>query len=537
MSMAGTGRNNSRWWKGAMLVTAAAFIGKVLSALYRVPYQNMAGDQGLYVYQQVYPLLGTAMILAMYGFPVALSGLMIERGADKTWKEADTTAYAAFMVLLLVHGLVFGLLLFSAPVIAGWMGDPALADILRLAGGVLLLVPFISTVRGYYQGLGNMHPAAVSHLAEQVIRSAGIIGGTAIVVWFGFGPYAAGKAAAAASVLGAAVCAGYLVFVWTRRGAPFSVSVVDVFRRIKEIRAAVLLRGLPAASGAMIFLLYQWIDAFTVVRILTESGTEPGYAKSLKGMFDRGQPLLQFGTVLATSAAMTVVPLIQKEKQTGREEAAGHYAGLTLRLVLFLGSAAAAGLIMTAEPVNVMLFQNDSGTGALRVLAVTLLFSGVVMITSAVMQGHHYFIRPVLFLGIGAVVKAAGNIALLPLFGIQGAAASTVLGMAVTAGCGILCIVRLRVVNVPGGRWMGRLAASLAAMAVLLVMLDYGYEWIFTERTRPAAAWQALTSAAAGASLQVILMKKWSLFTREERMLLPVFHHLDHRPHQKGDKL
>ncbi|SFM31102.1 putative polysaccharide biosynthesis protein [Salibacterium qingdaonense] len=536
MMMTGGDSNNSRWWKGAMFVTAAAFTGKVLSALYRVPYQNMAGDQGLYVYQQVYPLLGTAMITAMYGFPVALSGMIMEQGADQNPKEAEVTARAAFVLLFLLHGLLFTSLAFTSPFIASWMGDPQLAGILRQAGLVLVLVPFISMVRGYYQGLGNMQPAAVSHLTEQVIRSGAIIGFTALVVFNGFGTYAAGEAAAAASVLGAAASAGYLYVIWRRRDNPGPVFVSEVIQRVKEIGGALLVRGLLAASGAMIFLLYQWVDAFTVVRVLTGQAADAEQAKALKGIFDRGQPLLQFGTVLATSFAMTVVPLIQKEKTTEGADRSAAYAGFALRLTLFTGSAAAAGLIMIAEPVNIMLFENQAGTGALRILSAALLFSGIIMITSAVMQGHYQFILPVLFLGLGVVVKAAGNVMLLPVFGIGGAAAATVLGMAVTAGCTSISMFRIQAVRLPSGTWIVKLAASLALMVLLLAGMNAGYDLLSAGTNRLPAAGQALTATAAGVVLQAVLVKKWGLFTEEERMHLPLFHHLDSPSKSKGEE-
>ena len=43
--------------KGAVLLTIAGFIVKLLSAVYRVPFQNLVGDQGFYIYQQVYPFV------------------------------------------------------------------------------------------------------------------------------------------------------------------------------------------------------------------------------------------------------------------------------------------------------------------------------------------------------------------------------------------------------------------------------------------------------------------------------------------------
>lgn len=34
------------FWRGAIILTIASFVTKVLSAFYRIPYQNIAGDVG-----------------------------------------------------------------------------------------------------------------------------------------------------------------------------------------------------------------------------------------------------------------------------------------------------------------------------------------------------------------------------------------------------------------------------------------------------------------------------------------------------------
>lgn len=65
--------------KNVTLLTIAAFISKGLAVLYRVPYQNITGDIGFYVYQQIYPFYAVAFILSMYGFPVVISKLVAEK--------------------------------------------------------------------------------------------------------------------------------------------------------------------------------------------------------------------------------------------------------------------------------------------------------------------------------------------------------------------------------------------------------------------------------------------------------------------------
>ncbi|MFB8736447.1 oligosaccharide flippase family protein [Bacillus sp. SL00103] len=53
-------KNVNQYWlfQGAVILTIAGLLSKVLSAVYRVPFQNIVGDTGFYIYQQVYPFLG-----------------------------------------------------------------------------------------------------------------------------------------------------------------------------------------------------------------------------------------------------------------------------------------------------------------------------------------------------------------------------------------------------------------------------------------------------------------------------------------------
>ena len=63
-------KSNRQMMQGALVLSLAAFIAKILSAVYRVPFQNMVGNTGFYVYQQVYPIYGIGMTFALSGFPV-----------------------------------------------------------------------------------------------------------------------------------------------------------------------------------------------------------------------------------------------------------------------------------------------------------------------------------------------------------------------------------------------------------------------------------------------------------------------------------
>ncbi|MFL6517300.1 MAG: hypothetical protein ACJ8GL_04410, partial [Bacillus sp. (in: firmicutes)] len=40
-------------FRGAFILMLAALLTKILSAFYRIPFQNIVGDIGFYIYQQV----------------------------------------------------------------------------------------------------------------------------------------------------------------------------------------------------------------------------------------------------------------------------------------------------------------------------------------------------------------------------------------------------------------------------------------------------------------------------------------------------
>lgn len=64
--------------RGAFILSVAAIIAKVLSAVYRIPLQNLVGNTGFYVYQQIYPIYGIGMTFALNGYPNFISKIIAE---------------------------------------------------------------------------------------------------------------------------------------------------------------------------------------------------------------------------------------------------------------------------------------------------------------------------------------------------------------------------------------------------------------------------------------------------------------------------
>ena len=92
-------------FNGVIILTLALIIVKVLSAIYRVPYQNVLGDQGLYAYQQVYPIVALGMILSMNAIPSAVTQVLGVNSSISTYSKVmlrlQYVGFAIFVVIFI----------------------------------------------------------------------------------------------------------------------------------------------------------------------------------------------------------------------------------------------------------------------------------------------------------------------------------------------------------------------------------------------------------------------------------------------------
>ncbi|UOQ44668.1 polysaccharide biosynthesis protein [Halobacillus salinarum] len=503
--------------KGAILLSLAGLFSKVLSAGYRIPLQNIAGDLGFYIYQQVYPILGMALTLSLYGFPVAISKLVSEIEEEGQRLSLKSFYIPALTWLLGICLSVFALGYVQAGNIAAVMGDPKLTPSIRAAFFAFLLLPFTSLIRGIYQGQNNMQPTAVSQVIEQVLRVALIIATAVYAVTSGH-IYQIGIGASAAAVLGsigAAVFLGYSA----RKDHLWSCSPWSNFS--VSFPKTILFYGLFICLNYMLLLLFQMVDSLTLVPQLTHTGISDVKAKVLKGVFDRGQPLVQLGTVLASSIALALIPSVTKRKFAEHKEEVQRYIFSAVKFSLLLALGATIGLITLFPEVNTLFFQDNKGTGALRLLMSVILFSSLAITLSSVLQGLGRVTHTAVLVLVGVFLKSIGNVFLIPHFGLYGAALSTVVAMVAVMAGNFFWLARY----FPLTKWrtFPWSAAILAAagMAAVLQAVRQLEAYVPVGEDRIILLIFTLALVALGAFIYVVLLLTFGALTERELEPLP----------------
>ncbi|WP_214627134.1 oligosaccharide flippase family protein [Paenibacillus agaridevorans] len=229
----------------------------------------------------------------------------------------------------------------------------------------------------------------------------------------------------------------------------------------------------------------------------------------------------------------------------GAAEMLGLRLTLLLRLAWLLGGAATIGLVLLAEPINVMLYKDASGTTALALIGFTALAGCVSAVVAPALQALGAARIPALLLLLAALLKGALNAALVPSLGIEGAALSGVVALSAAAMLGAAALhhaaARLRLPHgtaPAAGGWRPAAAGvfALAVMAAALWLCERALGGGALEGLPPraAAAVLALTGVAVGAAAFGAAMLRGGAIGAREWRALPGGEELAARLRRRG---
>ncbi|MCI2172570.1 putative polysaccharide biosynthesis protein [Schleiferilactobacillus perolens] len=412
----------------AALLSIAALIAKVLSAFYRVPLQNLAGDLGFYVYQQVYPLYGIGMTFALNGLPVFISRLVAEKSAA----DRPGLIKQLRMILVAVSLLAFVGFQLTAGWIAQAMGDPGLTPMIQAVAWMYLFMPTLALGRGYYQGVLDMSPTAVSQVVEQILRVAVIIW----AAWYyhshpGMDYYQMGTFAMMGATAGA-IGAAITLYRYRHRD-PFwhTVKMATPDNSWSLLTRRLVLQGGSICLFAAALILFQLVDSFTVARSLQSIGTMPIEARALKGIYDRGQPLVQLGLVLSSAFGTTLVPNLTHALQTGNRLRIQRLATQVTHISLMFSVAATAGLIALLPWINQFLFGDREQLITLGLYLVAIVLVAMINTYNSILQSVGNYRAATYGLLIGLALKIVLTGPLIRIFGLAGGSISTLIGLGV----------------------------------------------------------------------------------------------------------
>ena len=425
---------------GAFFLGLGAFLSKLLGAIYRIPLTNLLGSTGLGLYQLVFPVYTVLLDFSGAGVPSALSRII--SSADENDRQKSAHEYlGASLKLLALLGSVGTILMFvlSKPLSMLQGNVLAFKGYIFLAPSILA-VSLISCFRGYFQGLMNMKPTAISQVVEQFVKL-----GVGLILVYLLMPNVSNAVAGAtfAITVSEIVALLFLYITYKRKGSPYPLIVKQdrkaLFFRIKKI----VLVTLPITLVGIMLPLSQVIDSCLVINILNRYRRD---ATSLYGLLGGVvTTVIGLPVSICYGVATVAIPAISSAKA---KRSQGKNAVRTILLTLLVAVPSAIACAVFAPTIIRILFSRLVGQekviaiNLLRLSSVNVVLLSLIQTTNAIFIGKGRLYFPVISLGVGVIVKVMLNVVLLnkAQLNIYGGA------IAVIACYFVVCLINLSVI-------------------------------------------------------------------------------------------
>ncbi len=456
--------------KGAAILLLSAIIAKLLGACFKIPLTNVLGGTGMGYFSSAYGLLLPVYALSVTGLSAAVAQAVSRAAALSRYNEVRRVHTAARLACG-IFGLLLsaGMLLLAEPFSFHIAAQPnALFSVLAIAPAALFGC-LTAVERGYWEGLQNMTPTAVSQAIEAIAK-LGL--GLWFCQWVLTHPQKVcawvppnvplSALAAAAAVLGVtcSTLIGWLYFLLHNLSGKTKLPAGnDTASPMGVILRRLLYVMIPVALGSLVTNLTSLLDLVTMMRCLgrvqafhTDTLTErfgaiansPDFPAFVYGSFT-GMAITVFNLIPSVTNMLGKSALPRAAALWAKHDSAAvaAHTRTVIAAAAVIALPAAGGLAVLAEPVMLVLYSGHPEEAAIAASALRSLLPGMVCLCltfplCSILQGIGKAVLPVKYMLAGVAVKLAGNLLLIsnPIFCITGA------GIA-TSACYILLLIMI----------------------------------------------------------------------------------------------
>ncbi|WP_261131759.1 polysaccharide biosynthesis protein [Bacillus sp. Marseille-Q3570] len=416
---------NGTFVKSTIILTIATLVSKILGSVFRIPLQNIAGDEVLGIFTLVYPVYMTALILSVAGIPLAISQLISKARVENDQQEIRNI-FVTSSILAVLFGLVsFSLLTGLSEQLAQVLGGQKTRLSIIIVSITLLIAPYMAVYRGFFQGYENMKPTALSQVLEQFVRVALVIAIAYYTVSMDLSNEIVAGGVMIGSSIGALLSLVYLRYLFQISSLKPRSKVKYSWGDFKITSRRILKVSLPICVGALTMALLNVVDSLSIPFSLKLAGGEGTEINYQYGLYGRGLSLVQIATVFSTSIVLPLIPLISKNLALKEYETTNNVIVKSQNLAHLFSWPAAIGLLALTLPLNLGLFTDLNGSQVLALIGFSSVFTSLTVLGTGILQGLEESKIAAWVIVVGALVKMLLNFIFIQFYGLIGAAIAT----------------------------------------------------------------------------------------------------------------
>lgn len=440
-------KNSSQsFLKGAFILTLSMIAVKLCGLAQKVLLTNLYGklggsfaEFGTALFSNAYELYVPLFTLATVGFPIAVSRLVSESYAKERYNDIKQIYKVAKPFFIVMGVLCFLLMAVGSFFYIEYINSPYSLPAMLVLAPTIFFGCLVSVYRGYYEGLRNMTPTAISEVLEAFSKIAIGVVLSYIVVNVGANQYASTGTifgltfestdeayrtlvaiSVAASILGITM-GSVIAFLYLR--IRFSLNKGDIpeeyyLRSVeavskRETFSKMCKTALPVGIGALVMSISSTIDATIIQNLMYNMAvTQPQALLAefnhvldneitdekitihtcIWGYYSASVTLSSLVVAVTQVFGTSAMPNVTNAYTKGNKVELKEAIETVLRLTTMFAFPCAIGLAVLAEPVLSLVYSGNPnisqfGGEVLQVLGLSVIFMGTITPICSMLQG------------------------------------------------------------------------------------------------------------------------------------------------------
>ena len=478
--------------KGAIILAVGAMLVKIIGVVFKIPLINLIGSSGLGYFNTAYDLYLLIYTLAVAGLPVAVAKMIAESVAQKRYKDVTRIYKASLRAFLLTGTIGFILMVGGSFIFVKFIRNSGAIYSLLALSPMVFFSCMIAAQRGYYEGLRNMYPTAVSQIIEALAKLLlGLFLAYAVVIYgqdyylqhgkvFFITPLDAADAeriinalGAAAAILGVTIgsilATVYLLIYHKGKGKPFTDEEIEASppaRSYSAVIKSLVKIAIPVCLGALVLNLTAFVDLSFLQRRIgdivvkipdfaekyypgTSLSAAPGseLANTLYGYYGYALILYAIVPTITQAFGVSALPTVTTAWTKGDRSRLKDGIESALKITALIAFPAGLGLTVMSEPILTLIYGSDPlgvqiAAPLLSVLGISVIFLSFSSPVNSMLQAIGKQKIPVILLVSGGIIKIVTNYVLvgIPSININGAPIGTLCCCAFVTVCGLIAL-------------------------------------------------------------------------------------------------
>ncbi len=446
---------------GAVILMLAALIARVIGFVYRIYLSNLIGAEGMGLFQLISPVYSLVILTLTSGISIAVSKMVAFEVAKNNPVNPGKITHMALVIIVAAGAASSLLIIANLDFISNkLLGDP------RTYLSLFALVPCIpfiaaaSALKGYFYGIQDVVPTAISQIAEQVARMALLYFTASVILKLGL-EYACALATVGMAV-GEIVNASILAIMYAVRRKKERRTIAGtaaprprICRRKISILKEMFRISIPVSANRFITSAMAAAEMILIPARLLAGGMDYRLSMETFGkLMGMAMPLIYFPSVVTSSLAVTLVPAISEALSLNNRKLAASRISKSIQISFLIGFLFMIIFLSFPNGIGNLFYGKENIGDILYILSFSCIFIYLQQTLTGIMNGlgkQGIALRNSL---IGYVIRIAAVYFFVPLYGIGAYIASLIISALIVCALNMITAVRITGLKFNAVNWI-----------------------------------------------------------------------------------